>query len=83
MSVKNGVPLDLVGNPILVGSDVASMAKNYRSLVLAKVISIAPKSVLVEYNNTWNYGDSGRLETYRVSHDSLIVIYDIGNGGLK
>lgn len=83
MSVKNGVPLDLVGNPILVGSDVASMAKNYRALVLAKVISIAPKSAVVEYNNTWNYGESGSLETYRVPLDSLVVINNIKDGGLK
>lgn len=77
MSDVNNVAVDFVGNSIMVGSNVVSMAKNYRALVIAKVISIAEKSVLVEYNNTWNYGKEGRLETYRTPLNTVVVINNL------
>ena len=65
---------DFLGNEVQVNDKVVNLAKNYRSLVNGKIISIAPKSVLVEYLNTWNYGKPGRLETYRLFSDMFIKI---------
>ena len=63
---------DFLGNEIVVGDKVVTLAKNYRGLVKAKILSISEKSLLVEYLNTWNYGANGRLETYRVTGSMVI-----------
>lgn len=63
---------DFLGNEIVVGDNVVTLAKNYRGLVKAKILSISEKSLLVEYLNTWNYGVNGRLETYRVTGSMVI-----------
>ena len=63
---------DFLGQEVNVGDKVITTAKNYRSLVKGEVISLAPKSALVEYLNTWNYGDPGRVENYRVFGNQFI-----------
>ena len=63
---------DFLGNEIFVGDNVVTLAKNYRGLVKAKILSISEKSLLVEYLNTWNYGSNGRLEKYRVTGSMVI-----------
>lgn len=63
---------DFFGNELQLDDTVAVAPKNYRGLVLAKIIKFAPKSVLVEYNNTWNYGSEGMIQTYMTSPGSLI-----------
>ena len=65
---------DFFGVEVDIGDDVVTTAKNYRSLVRGKIISISPKSVVVEYLNTWNYGLSGNPETYRVAGDQFIKV---------
>ena len=65
---------DVRNKEIEVGDQVAVIAKNYKHLVIAEVVKITPKSVLVEYLNTWNYGSKGSLEKYRVTQDMFIKI---------
>jgi hypothetical protein len=48
-------PKDLFGQELAVGDTVAFMRPNYRSLCLATILKITPKTVLVEY--TLHYGD--------------------------
>lgn len=42
-------PKDLFGQELAVGDTVAFMRPNYRSLCLATILKITPKTVLVEY----------------------------------
>lgn len=55
---------DVFGNELAIGDIVAFYAPGYRSMVTGKIIVFTPQQVRVEYNNTWNYGKSGRIETY-------------------
>lgn len=66
------VSIDAQGKQVKIGDTVYSFAKNYRSLVEAKVIDITPKTLLVEYINNWNYS-AGRKEQYRVGSDQIML----------
>jgi hypothetical protein len=67
---------DFLGTEIVVGSKVVFTAPNYRHFAKATVIKLTPKQVVVEYNNTWNYGAAGMIQTHRAEPTALIVIKD-------
>ena len=66
------VSMDAQGKQVKIGDTVYSFAKNYRSLVEAKVIDITPKTLPVEYINNWNYS-TGKKEQYRVGSDQIML----------
>lgn len=55
---------DYFGNKIEIGDTVAFYAPGYRRFTTGVIVAFTPKQVRVEYNNTWNYGKEGRMETY-------------------
>jgi hypothetical protein len=65
---------DFLGQEISIGDTVVLTAPKYRHFVKAKVIQFTPKKVRVEFNNTWNFGPKGYIETYLSESDFLVVI---------
>lgn len=64
---------DFLGNKVDIGNTVIFTAPGYRSLVIGKVITKAPKSCQIEYINDWNYpGNGGRKEVVRQGYDQII-----------
>jgi len=55
---------DYFGNELAVDDEVAFYAPNYRMFTTGIILSFTPKQVRVEYNNTWNYGKEGSIQTY-------------------
>ena len=55
---------DYFGNKLSIGDQVAFYAPGYRMFTTGTVIKFTPKQVKVEYNNTWNYGPEGHIQTY-------------------
>lgn len=58
---------DLFGQELAVGDEVATMVKEYRNLVIGKIIKMTPMRIYVEYMT-----HNGYLQTYKVSPDMLI-----------
>lgn len=63
---------DFFGNELKIGDEVAFEAPRYRRLTLGKIIAFTPQQIRVEFNNTWNYGKEGRIETYLMQSNSCI-----------
>lgn len=63
---------DFHGVEVKLGDNVVCTVKNYRSLMLAKVIKITDKTVLVEYQVHWT--TSSYLDTYRLTSDQFIIV---------
>ena len=55
---------DVFGNELAIGDTVAFYAPGYRDMVTGTIIAFTPKQVRVEFNNTWNYGPKGHIQTY-------------------
>lgn len=69
---------DFFGQPINVGDEVAFTAPSYRHLTLARVVKFAGQYLQLEFNNTWNYGPGGVLQTHRASPaDGAKFILDV------
>jgi hypothetical protein len=61
-------PKDLFGQELAVGDTVAFMRPSYRSLCLATILKITPKTILVEY--TVHYSD--HKQEFRSAANQLI-----------
>ena len=65
---------DFLGKELAIGDTVVLTAPSYRMFTKAKIIAFTPKKVRVEYNNTWNFGPKGFIETYLSEPDFLIKV---------
>lgn len=65
---------DFLGNDLEIGDTVVLTAPSYRMFTKAKIIAFTPQKVRVEYNNTWNYGPSGYIQTYLAEPYFLIKV---------
>lgn len=62
---------DFLDNKINIGDEVIFEAPGYRSFVIGKVVTKAPKSCQIEYVNNWNY-PNGRTEIVRQCYGQII-----------
>jgi hypothetical protein len=62
MPTMSDTTKDCFGNEVRVGDTVIISPLHYRGLILAKVISVAPKSAVVEYQ------DQSYAEEYLIQH---------------
>lgn len=67
---------DFLGNPLSVGDMVVLTAPKYRHFTKAKILKFTTQKVLVEFNNTWNFGKNGHIQTYLSEPNFLILIGD-------
>lgn len=65
---------DFLGKKLAVGDTVVLTAPQYRHFTKANVIAFTPKKVRVEFNNTWNFGSGGHIETYLSEPDFLVKV---------
>jgi hypothetical protein len=63
---------DFFGQPLNIGDEVAFMTPRYRCMVIGKIVSFSPQTMLIEWNNTVNYGPQGRIQTFRATPDQVI-----------
>lgn len=50
---------DFFGSELNVGDTVAFIAPGYRMLTKGTITRFTEKTVIIEYINNWNYGNSG------------------------
>lgn len=65
---------DYLGQELSVEDEVIFIPPNYREFQKAKIIRFTPQFVIIEYNNTWNYGPSGHLIEMKQECHQLIKI---------
>jgi hypothetical protein len=62
---------DFFGQPLVVGDEVAFMDPDYRNMITGKIISFAPKSMLIEwvkvYSERWSV-----VKTFRATQNQVI-----------
>lgn len=65
---------DFFDQELAVGDEVAFMEPGYRTMVIGKIISFAPKSMLIEWVEKfrWAPGSKPRPSTFRATPDQVI-----------
>lgn len=67
---------DFFGQPLTIGDEVAFMEPNYRNMVIGKIVSIAPKSMLIEWTKDYSHrldgGPKYFNKTFRATSEQVI-----------
>ncbi len=66
---------DFFNQPLNIGDEVAFMEPHYRNMTLGKIISFAPKSMLIEWVKEYRAAKDGSkpfIKTFRAWPDQVI-----------
>jgi hypothetical protein len=65
---------DFFGQPLAIGDEVAFMKPKYRNMVVGKIVSFAPQSMLIQWHNRFfNAPDTFRATSWQVIKKPKIV----------
>lgn len=66
---------DFFGQPLAIGDIVAFMEPDYRNMIVGKIISFAPKSMLIEWVKVYGKAIDGSkpiIKTFRATSEQVI-----------
>lgn len=66
---------DFFGTELNIGDEVAFMEPEYRNMTLGKIVSFAPKTMLIEWVKEWRHAVDGTkplIKTFRAYPDQVI-----------